>query len=344
MMMTATAEELRRRRYQIAPQMRDYDLLEEKQWLPYVMIFHPPGLKTASFSTDSEGFRITWRRQQALSLAEYQRAEGPRAVVIGGSAAFGVGASSDRGTLASVLNESGDRVWFNFAGRGFNSTQELLLFMLHLPPDIKTVLLFTGINNLVLSFLSESTSPVYNSFYAQSVFERGLQTGEATGMQGSFRLLMREIAQRLVPPPRSGSSKPAGRREAYEQVLACFQRDMRLWALLREAMGFDLYFAFQPMAPWTKKALSPEEHELFSILDSGSGQQGWDQISGYLEEQKKDYTADVRRVCEERRVPFLDLNQNPGMARPDWLFVDRAHLTDGGYRRVAEIVRGEFSL
>lgn len=342
--MHKTAEDLRRRRYRIAPQMRDYDTLEEKAWVPYIMIFHPPGLKTASFSTDSRGFRTTFRNGKELEWAEYNRAGAPRAALIGGSAAFGVGASSDQGTLASALNRQGDRAWFNFAGRGFNSTQELLIFLLHLPADVETVLLFSGLNNLVLSFLSENTSPVYNSFYAQSVFEKGLQAGEATGVQGAFRLLMREIADRLSPPARSNGSKPAGRREAYEQVLTCFRRDIRLWALLREAMSFKLYFAFQPMAPWTKKGLTPQEQELFSLLDEGCGQQGWDQISGYLQEQKKDYAADVRRICQEQEIPFLDLNQEPGMARPDWLFVDRAHLTDLGYQRVSEIVRGAFPL
>ena len=342
-MMNAALEEIREQRYRIAPQMRDYDTLEEKFWLPYVMIFQPPGLKTASFSTDSNGFRATWRRQKELSLSDYNGSDKPRAAVIGSSAAFGVGASSDAGTLASILNEQGNKAWFNFAGRGFNSTQELLIFLLHLPKDVETVLLFTGLNNLVLSFLSESTSPVYNSFYAQSVFERGLQAGEVTGVQGTLRVLMREIGQRLSPPPSNGS-KPAGRREAYEQILTCFRRDLRLWALLRDAMGFNLYFAFQPMAPWTRKALAPQEKELFSLLDTGYGHEGWDRVSGYLQEQGKDYTADVRGLCQEQKIPFLDLNQEPGMAQADWLFVDRAHLTDLGYRRISEIVRGAFSL
>jgi hypothetical protein len=343
-MTNVTSDGLCRRRYQIVPQMRDYDTLEKKAWLPYVMIFHPADLRTASFSTDSEGFRITWQQGKELSMAEYNRPEGIRAALIGGSAAFGVGASSDQGTLASVLNQTGDRVWFNFAGRGFNSTQELLIFLLHLPRDVKTVLLFTGLNNLVLSFLSGSTSPVYNSFYAQSVFERGLQAGEVTGMQGAFRLLLREITHRLSAPPDRNGSKPMGCWEAYEHIRVCFQRDLRLWSLLRDAMGFDLYFAFQPMASWTHKALSSEEAELFALLDAGAGQRGWDHIAGYLQEQKRDYIADVSRICREQAIPFVDLNQTPAMAQPDWLFVDRAHLTDAGYRRAAEAVRGAFPL
>lgn len=333
------------RRYEIAPQMRDYDLLEDKVWLPYLMTFHMPLRKTRSFTTDEQGFRSTLYEGRPLSWKEYNEGDFERGALIGASTAFGVGATSDADSLASLLNRPGGTRWFNFAGRAFNSTQELLVFLLHLPRDVKSVLLFTGLNNLVLSFLAGSTSPVYNSFYAQSVFERGLQSGEVTGVQGSFRLLMREISHRLSPPASgNGGTKPADLREAYNQILTCFRRDMRLWALLREGMGFHLYFAFQPMASWIKKELAPQEKELFSLLDSGLGPQGWAPIAAYLEQHNKDYIADIRGICREQEIPFLDLNQASGLERPDWLFVDRAHLTDLGTRRVSEIVRGEFSL
>lgn len=45
------------RRYALVPQMRDYDALEQKQWLPYVMTFQRPGISTPSFTTDEHGFR-----------------------------------------------------------------------------------------------------------------------------------------------------------------------------------------------------------------------------------------------------------------------------------------------
>lgn len=325
---------LQERRYAITPQMRDYDTLERKAWLPYLMTFHPPRLHTPAFATDEAGFRRTLRHRQPVSWEVYNASGCRRAALIGGSTAFGVGASSDAGTLASRLNERQERVWWNFAGRGFNSTQELLVFLLHLPQDVERILIFSGANNLVLSYLAGRTSPVYNSFYAQSVFERGLRSGLVTGVRGSLNLLAREMARKLATPD---AAKPLENdRERYEHVIACFRRDLRLWALLSQSLGRQVHFIFQPMAAWIDKALAPEEEELFSILDRCDPTGSWEGVAGYLQREKDRYVEDVRRLCEEFRIPFLDLNRCASFTERRWLFVDRAHLTDAGYALAVE--------
>ena len=320
---------LQERRYAIVPQMRDYDTLERKAWLPYLMTFHPSRLRTSAFATDEAGFRCTLRRGQALDWQAYNAPGRPRAAVIGGSAAFGVGASSDAGTLASQLNDRQAHAWWNFAGRGFNSTQELLVFLLHLPQDVGRIVIFSGANNLVLSHMAGRTSPVYNSFYAQSVFERGLRSGLVTGVRGSLNLLMREMTRKLAAP--NHAQPPQDEGERYDHMITCSRRDLRLWALLREALGCQVQFVFQPMAAWIQKALTAEEEELFSILDRIDTTGGWDGVAGYLQREQDRYLTDVRRLCEEQRMPFLDLNQCSSFTDRRWLFVDRAHLTDEGY-------------
>ncbi len=317
------------RRYAITPQMRDYDRLEEKAWVPYLMLFHPPCLRTPAFTTDAAGFRRTLRRGVPVTWEAYNASGRRRGALIGGSAAFGVGASSDAGALSSRLSERQERLWWNFAGRGFNSTQELLAFLLHLPQDVEQVLLFSGANNLVLSHMAGTTSPVYNSFYAQSVFERGLRSGLVTGVRGSLHLLAREMARKLMSP--DGAAHPQDERERYDHMIACFRRDLRLWALLGAALGCPVRLALQPMAAWIEKALSPEEQELFDILDRCDPTGAWEGIAAYLRRERERYVADVQRLCEEFRIPFLNLNRCPAFAESRWLFVDRAHLTDAGY-------------
>ncbi len=332
---------LRERRYAIVPQMRYYDILARKEWLPYIMVFQPPRIVTPAFTTDEWGFRGTRWRGEPLGRTEYDEWEGSRAALIGSSAAFGIGASSDAFTLAGVFNDRRERMWFNFAGRGFNSTQELLVFLLHLPRDVETVLIFSGANNLVLSYLSRDTSPVYNSFYAQSVFTRGLRSGEVTGVRGALRLLVREVAAKLTGGEGRKSADGAGR---YEHVMASFRRDMRMWALLREALGFKLYFVFQPVAAWIDKSLTPEEEEVFAILDRLDPTGAWSDVSAHLVEAKGRYISDVRDTCNQFKVPFLDLNTRPSFKEKRWLFVDRAHLTDDGYRMSASEIVREFPL
>lgn len=331
-----TLRALQQRRYAITPQMRDYDMLERKAWLPYLMTFHPPRLATQAFTTDALGFRRTMRGRHAVQWDSYQAAGARRGAVIGGSTAFGVGATSDAGTLASRLNERDGCLWWNFAGRGFNSTQELLVFLLHLPPSVERMVIFSGANNLVLSYLAGRTSPVYNSFYAQSVFERGLRSGLVTGVRGSLHLLAREVARKLAAPQRAQA--PQDDQERYDHMIACLRRDVRLWALVRDALGCQVVFAFQPMAAWIDKALTAEEAELFDILDRCDPTGSWDGVAGYLSRERDRYRADVRRLCAEQRLPFLDLNDGAAFAAPRWLFVDRAHLTDEGYALAADAV------
>lgn len=335
------------RRYEIAPQMRDYDDLDEKRWLPYLMFFQHPGRRAASFTTDNLGFRTSVRAGQSLNFEEFCRLNGPRAALVGGSTAFGVGATSDAQTLTSRLNGMGDRVWFNFAGRAFNSTQEWILFLLHLPPDVETVVLFTGINNLALSHVAGSTSPIYNSFYNQSVFEQALARGLPGGVQGAARDLFRELtrkARRLSSPaPSANGTGRSVTDERIQAILACFRRDLQVWSLLRKALGFRLLFAFQPVASWIQKEFSPEEKEMFTLLDEIQGPH-WDILSGYLTEWAPTYRDEVRRICGSLEVPFVDLNEAASLRQPQWLFVDRAHLTDAGYALCADEIRRGFSL
>ena len=351
--MKGTSLSLSGRRYALAPQMRDYDTLEEKVWLPYVMTFQRPLCNTPSFSTDAYGFRGTLWKGKRLGWTEYNDADHSRAALIGGSVAFGVGASSDAFTLASLLNERQERVWFNLAGRGFNSTQELLIFLLYLPRTVETVLLLSGINNLALSYLSQSVSPVYNSFYAQSVFERGLNRGQLVGVGGTLRLLAQEIGSTLFPRgfspgesrkagfPSSNGKAPGVQPDKVEDILQCFRRDMRLWALLRDAMGFRLTFVFQPLATWIDKAFTPEEQEVFSILDQDDPLGSWSGIVAHLQGEEKRYVSEVRDICRSLSVPFLNLNACPSFREKRWLFVDRAHLTNEGYALCAEEISKE---
>lgn len=325
--------------------MRDYDTLFEKRWLPYLMYFQPAGRVTRSFTTDSHGFRRTAWREKDCSFESFCASGAPRAALVGGSAAFGVGATSDEYTLASCLNRSDRQRWFNFSGRAYNSTQEWLVFLLHLPPSVKTVLIFSGANNLALARLSDQVSPIYNALYAQNLLERLAENGSRSGARGALAALRRVFARGLAAGertsvPANGSGQTPD--EKYQNILTCYQRDLRIWATLRQAMGFQLYFVFQPIASWIPKSLVPEEQRLFELLDAA--QVRWATLTEFLKERSGEYVGAIRRICGSLEIPFLDLNAALAFRQPRWLFVDRAHLTDEGYRLAAVEIEKAFGL
>ncbi len=332
-------------RNRIVPQMADYDLVGD-QWVPYLMRVDRPNRSFPSVSTDEHGFRRTVRRDglTALTYLEFMArdARTARGILLGSSAAFGVGATHDRYTVPSVLNRLTALEWFNFGGRAFNSTQEVLLFLLHLPVHIRKLVVLSGVNNLVLPCLAPRTSPVYNSFFYQSVFERAMEAppDAVVGVRRSLQLLWREVRQKLGRGAQGTVHRDI--ESQYGHVLACFSRDMQILRSLAQAHSFGLYFALQPVATWINKDLTEEEGQLFRILDSMA--LDWKVLADHIGAHRRRYVQDLEAICAALDIPLLDLNHTPRFAQREWLFVDRVHLTDRGYEVTAEILAKEFRL
>ena len=106
--------------------------------------------------------------------------------------------------------------------------------------------------------------------------------------------------------------------------------------------GTTASFAMQPFAPWMSKTLTAQETQLFALLDQDGG--GFSPVLKELTEYKKKYSQDLQTICSKVGMKYLDLNESPELQRPEWLFVDRAHLTDAGYDTVAKILMRDLAL
>lgn len=331
-------------RNKIVPQMADYDRVGD-QWVPYLMRFDYPLRKFDSVSTDEWGFRnsvgLNGETVNVASVKQMQEAL-PAGVIVGSSAVFGVGSSHDRFTIPSILNKTTETVWLNFGGRAFNSTQELMLFLLHFPKRVDRLVLFSGVNNITLAFLSPSTSPVYNSFFFQSVFERAMAnpTEEFIGVRRAVTRVLKELRHRLWPEIRQPAKLSLG--GSYQDVLCCFKRDLRAFKTVADGLGVPLHFALQPLATWLDKPLAPEEKEIFGILDSMS--MDWQVLAQQIKEVRDSYFLDIEQICRDLSVNYCNVNLAPEFLTEEWLFVDRVHLTDRGYEMAAKVLKREFEL
>lgn len=311
------------------------------------MSFCQPNCRFASVTTNSLGFRTTLDRAGNCvsgEIPDAQQALGHScSIVVGSSNVFGVGATHDSHTVPSILNRITGDTWRNFGGRAFNSTQEMILFMLHLPRNLDKILLLSGANNILLAFMNKS-SPVYGVFFNQSVFESAMKnpSGEYIGIRRAFAQVlkeMRRIANRGTNPDLSLGCH----EEGYQNILACFRRDLRAFKIMAGGLGARFYFALQPMATWIDKALSPEEQQLFEILD-GLQTKAWQVLSKDVAAIRDRYFDDMSKICNEEKVPFYNINLDSAFRNNEWLFVDRVHLTDRGNALTAEIIKREFNL
>ena len=338
--MSANAKQSRaavEQRNLLVPQMRDYDELGMNQeWVPHLMYFHPRNASKPSVSTDQFGARN--------SVGTKPNA--PTALLVGGSSVFGIGATSDSTTIPSLLNASTKYNWRNLGGRAFNSTQETIL--LHLSNTKKIdgpIVVMSGANNLTRSLMAGSFSPMYGAFFHQGLFEQQMKSA-AVGNRALTRQLIAGLREKFGLGKKSNtqmtSHTPSTKAESYKAMLTVFERDCEYLNMLAKHNSTTASFVLQPFAPWINKSLTSQEIKLFELLDQEA--ESFSRILVELAEHKAQYARDVEAICANVGLKFLDLNLAPELRQPEWLFVDRVHLTDAGYSVVAKLLVRELSL
>jgi hypothetical protein len=325
------------RRNLIVPQMRDYDELGMRQeWVPHLMYFHPRNVALKSVTTDEFGFRNTTGAKPGA----------PTALLVGGSSVFGIGATSDAMTIPSLLNTATKYNWLNFGGRAFNSTQEAILVHLSNTKKIEgPIVVMSGANNLTRSLMSGSFSKMFGAFFHQGLFESQMRSA-VVGNRALARQLIAGLRERFVFGKKQHSqdaSNPSHSKTAsYDAMLTVFERDCEYFQMLAKQNSTSASFVMQPFAPWIQKSLTTQETELFKLLDQEA--EGFSRVLSELAERKQQYTQDLQAICARTGMKFVDLNTASELQKPEWLFVDRVHLTDAGYSVVAKLLVRDLSL
>lgn len=354
-----TLESLRRK---LTPQMKDYDNIGFT-WHPNIMFFHKENYNSNSIKTDSYGFRITSSNELNFSPESYINSNKQEEVslIIGGSTAFGVGASSDKYHLASILTELKGTKYLNFGGRAFNSDQELFLFKNFFKKisKIKDVIIVSGANDLYLTSIKhESFMPnfffgnlyknaldSYNLNLKRKVLKLVLNTfGIEKGVSGKIRFnkMLKNAIKTLRG--RSNEKEPCKGKDSnlisFEDAFNRTKSSLIFWSSLSRCLNFKVTFALQPTPYWCNKKLTHEEEKIFSINDHENKKASeilkmMDNTDKYLI-----HTEKLQNLCKELSINYLDTNKllSNSECSKDWLFVDRIHLNDKGYKQVAKLL------
>lgn len=331
-------------RYKITPQMQEYDRMGIT-WLPYIMHCAVPNYSSEIVNTDSLAFRYSVKDGKAVGNFE-NRHKLPVSLLVGSSTVFGIGATGDGKTIPSFLNSATDHLWFNFGGRAFSSTQELLLFLFNHQrfKKISKCVILSGVNNLILFYLSRFYSKELGSFFYWNAYEKQMRKALLSKRERALKAMMEFMG---------GASKIYGdnplvtRILDYERdrsdVMRVIEKDIRNWKIFSDALGFEFYYVLQPIASWVKRKISPEEETLFSTLDKIKTN-SLNAFQSCLDpEHHAWYSKELRVICEALKVKFFDMNEMLSRDKLDgrWLFVDRIHLTDEGHKAVADALTRE---
>ena len=356
---------MREEYYQIAPQMRDYHAARHV-FAPYVMQINAPNYRSSYFSTDEFGFRTTIYQGEPLELQQYHDSalNGHRAALVGDSTSFGAGATSDASTIPSLLNRTTPWVWFNFSGRTYHSTQELIMFILFAPRKVEQVVILSGINNFDMSYRWFNVASTYlPPFYSQAIYLAALDfyfNSPSLPLLGkdlwsvAKRALKRILRRKAGPVHSTNVFFPDFIRErffSHTRELECllqdpgcitrslwrFERDIQLWSALVGQNRGAVTFILQPVPEWTCKVPSPEEKKLFEYVREQRGE-AWEKVSTFLKDEGDSYRSGVKRICERSGVRFFDANEFPFLKDDQWTFLDRYHLTDRGQALIAHFI------
>ena len=140
----------------LVPQMRFYGSLDRVLW-PIVTATAKPDFESPVVNTDHRGHRVT---RVETATARSDSAPDGAAFLLGGSYAFGVGASDDASTLAAALWRRTGVPYVNLAIRAANSAQELVA-VLPFAERETTFIVCSGLNNLATARGATGLDPLF---------------------------------------------------------------------------------------------------------------------------------------------------------------------------------------
>ncbi|NIF15572.1 SGNH/GDSL hydrolase family protein [Pantoea sp. Cy-639] len=343
--------------YRWTPQIRDYDRFMHigARWVPYTMYFHEKLFRSPTINTDALGFRYTELDGRRYSVAE--RPEGGKVnLLVGGSTALGVGSTRDGATVASYLSAITGEVWLNFAGRGYNSTQELLMYLMHQKRlgQIGHVVVLSGINTLALEGIPDAFASEHGRYYYSFEFQHYMnkfnedmkRKKNTFGAKGGESLLQRWKQALFYDNPADEviTDEGVSLDARLERAALSITDALKQWRLLLAGSGASLSFVLQPLAHWCRERLTAEEEAVFHAIDSCPNN-FYRLFSGVL--GKEVHAPFLRHIqAHADGIPCLDMNAmlTTSPVFEETLFVDRVHFNDLGNQQLAQLLSDELGL
>lgn len=322
-------------REKYAPQMADYSRIFSVR-SPYGLFLNAPNLTSQVVNTDECGFRKCRSRAGDLSVMA-AAGKGPVNILVGASTAFGVGASSDKSTIASFLEELTGEPWVSLSVRAANSLQEHIYLLNYALGrlEISRIVFFSGLNDIALH--PEGMSDFYGDpFFTMKAHCEMLRKHPVNKMSKKRQLwdlsksLLGLDSKTSIKPVDSHSGMRAGK--SFEEIV---ERNVLMMKGLSELFPGGVYYFFQPYFEWTGKGRTTEENSLFEELDKAQEGTNWQRVSTWMSEKEALGYKDMA-MARLKQEGILGEDCNEWLASSqETLFVDRAHLNDSGYNYVA---------
>ncbi|MFB4390597.1 MULTISPECIES: hypothetical protein [unclassified Pseudomonas] len=317
---------------------------------PQTLYVHERGYRSGTINTDTLGLRYSHLAGKRFSVGERNGA--PRVnLLVGGSTAMGIGASSDEHTVASYLSMLTGEVWLSLASCGLNAPQELLMYLSHQHRlgQVGHVVVLSGLNTLAHEALDEiltggqqhASAKPYQDYLNR--FNEGLQPHCQPRRASLWQRLGQALApRRLEPCPSSITLSSAEKRMA--QAADVIGRTLCQWERFLADSHTTLTFILQPLLPWCREQVPAGELSILSALEQQPSH--FDALlAGTFDSQL--HASFFRRIKHQAdAVPCYDMNgmlsSSPVFGED--LFMDRLHFNDLGNNALAKVITAKLGL
>ncbi|MDR2306984.1 MAG: SGNH/GDSL hydrolase family protein [Paucimonas sp.] len=317
---------------------------------PQTLYVHERGYRSGAINTDALGMRYSHCAGRRHSVAERGGAARVN-LLVGGSAAMGIGASSDEHTVASYLSELTGEVWLSLAGCGLNATQELMMFLTHQHRfgQIGHVVVLSGLNTLAQEALVEILAGAQDPHHAQHYqaflnrFNEGVQADVPARRESFWQRLSQAMAPHRPDPWPTLDNLP-GPDKRLIRAADSIGRTLRQWDRLLADGHTTLTFILQPLLPWCRETLPAPEQAMLEQLDRQPS--NFDRLIGNAHDSQL-HMAFFRRIKNQAEpVPCYDMNcmLSSSPVFDEHLFADRLHFNDLGNNALAKVITAKLGL
>ena len=337
------------------------------EFRPYVMFVNFPNYKSEHVNTDNLGFRKSFSREGKSIDTMNVKNEKICNVLIGGSTAFGMGASSDKKTISSFLSQS-STFCHNFGVRAATSQQEFLIFQnfRRLLPKIKNVFILTGVNDLALAAEEKSLFyPEFGGLYAEdmrfhqfwaqylSFDARKWQIGKnkfflaidyLCNNFSLFRYIFSFLSS-LIPSSstfkRNKKFSNISFEEKIQNLKKLISNDISSWKAFSDKYQFKTIYILQPGIKWVDKKLTKKEIFIYENQRVHLGETYYDKFMN--KEIYLNHKNFLEQQCLKNNIDFIDSNKIfKSFPENEDLFSDLCHLTDQGNKYLADYLSKKY--
>lgn len=334
------------------------------EFRPFVMFVNSPNYKSSHVNTDRLGFRKTYSNQGKTIETSDLKKEKICNILMGGSTAFGMGASSDTNTISSCLSKDGIYC-HNFGVRAATSQQEFLIFQnfKKFLPKVKNVFILTGVNDLALaaeenSFFYPEFGGVYsedmrfNQFWSQYISFKSSRWIMGKNkfffiiehLINKFKIfkLLFSLLSYLLPTSKNYKKTKKFVNLSFEEKILNLRNiianDINSWKAFSEKYKFKIIYILQPGICWSNKDLSEKEKFILENQRAVLGSNYYDKFM--RKEAYNNHKIFLEGECKKNEIEFIDANNIfNNFPKNDELFLDLCHLTDKGNEYLAKYLK-----